>query len=524
MPSRPQRALVVAAPSSGSGKTSVTLGLINALTRRGLRVQPFKVGPDFIDPLHHTKAVSLASSNLCGDSNSQNQPGCQSIQGEPNRQSHRDKSGRHTAASFNLDGWMLSKETALRCFQQNSADADISIIEGVMGLFDGRDGKTETGSTAEMAKWLGAPVVLVLDCWALSRSVAAFVKGFAEFDPELNLAGVVLNRTGGDIHTTWLKDAIHTYDPAVHVFGGIPRESRVQIPERHLGLHLPTDFQSTEYINKLGDLIEKHLDLDQLLEVSVLPDLDLVAEIEHPLAGSLAPVRIGVAKDEAFCFYYQDNISLLARYGATIVFFSPIHDACLPTDIDGLYFGGGYPELHAKQLSDNHAILEAVKTFPGCIYGECGGLMYLAKTLSCPTDMAHPTETDRATYPMSGVWNGAVAMTKKMEMSYVQVTSKSPLFGVGEQARGHVFHFSSVIENNEPEHAFSMEMQRPGSTPVLAGIQVADRVVASYVHLHWGSNPVFARNFVAQCHIVKLRPGSPDEPQVELLPHEAPTA
>ena len=319
---QPTRGLVIAGTQSGVGKTTVTLGLLYALARRGLTVQPFKVGPDFIDPGHHTRAAG----RVCR----------------------------------NLDGWMLSREANLALFRRQAREADVAVVEGVMGLFDGYDGASEAGSTAQMAKWLGLPVLLVVDARAMARSAAALVHGFASFDPALNLAGVVFNRVGSPAHLEYLQQAM-TSLPGVRCFGGLPRDQELAIPERHLGLATAEDHPLDDaYLDHLADRLETHLDLPGLL--AALPRLALP---EEPAPAVTPPlVRLGVARDRAFCFYYPENLELLASFGAELVPFSPLTDRELPAGLDGIYLGGGYPELYAGQLAANAASSRRCKMPP----------------------------------------------------------------------------------------------------------------------------------------------------------------
>ena len=314
------RGLVIAGTQSGVGKTTVTLGLLSALRRRGLAVQPFKVGPDFIDPGHHGRAAGRCSRTL--------------------------------------DGWILSREANLSLFRRHAAQAQVAVVEGVMGLFDGYDGASEAGSTAQMAKWLGLPALLVVDARAMARSAAALVQGFAAFDPELALAGVVFNRVGGAGHWQYLQEAMERL-PDVKCLGGLPREPDITIPERHLGLVTSEDHPlGEEYLERLAAWVEGHLDLDRLL--ASLPPLP-----QPPAAPPASPqpplVRLGVARDRAFCFYYPENLEWLEHFGAELVPFSPLTDRQLPAGLHGLYLGGGYPELFAGQLAAN----EGIKRTPG---------------------------------------------------------------------------------------------------------------------------------------------------------------
>jgi cobyrinic acid a,c-diamide synthase len=438
----PLSAIAVAGTHSGVGKTSITLGLIGGLRRRGLTVQPFKVGPDFIDPLHHSHAS-----------------------GRPPR---------------NLDGWMLDTETNLQRFARATADADVAVIEGVMGLFDGSEGKSDRGSTAEMAKLLGFPVLLVVDAGAMARSAAALIHGYTSFDPDLRVAGVILNNVGGDAHTGMIRDAVADEVPLI---GSLTRQPDLVVPERHLGLHLPHEARA-DYVDQLADLIEHHLDLDALLANSRTERLPAPTET-HPQSRR---VRVAIARDEAFCFYYADNLELLEQAGAELVPFSPIGDP-LPDNIDGIYLGGGYPELHAQQLADNKATREAIRQFAATgkpIYAECGGLMYLAQTL----------ELDGKSHPMSGVLPFSTKMPAGLTISYVEITTTGGILGTGQTARGHLFHHSAIT--GQPNGAHSYRLATNHGDTIEEGYTVSN-VLASYAHLHFASNPALATAFVDRC-------------------------
>jgi cobyrinic acid a,c-diamide synthase len=447
------RGLVIAGTQSGVGKTTITLGLIAALARRGLSVQPFKVGPDFIDPGHHTRAAG----RLCR----------------------------------NLDGWMLSRETNEALFRRQARQADVAVVEGVMGLFDGYDGASEAGSTAQIAKWLGLPVLLVVDARAMARSAAALVHGFASFDPDLSLAGVIFNRIGGAGHLKYLQQAL-TSLPDVRCFGGLPRDPELAIPERHLGLATAEDHPLEEvYLNYLAEWLEAHLDLDGLLKA--LSPLALPEE-PAPAAGP-ATVRLGVARDRAFCFYYPENLELLAHWGAELVPFSPLEERELPPDLDGLYLGGGYPELYAQQLAGNEGLKQALRNRAADglpIYAECGGLMYLARDLR---------DLEGRTFPMAGVFPFAVQMLPRLKaLGYREVTlTGAGLLGPsGTKARGHEFHYSEIVGQPDGVPRLYRLTPRQGGAAVNEGY-CAHNVLASYVHLHFGSNPAVARHLVASC-------------------------
>ncbi len=458
------RMVVVAGVASGVGKTSITLGLLEAYRRRGLRVQAFKVGPDFIDPGLHALAT-----------------------GRP---------------SYNLDGWMCGRDAVRACVARHAAQADLAVVEGVMGCFDGIDGTSEEGSTAQIAKWLDAPVVLVVDAWASARSAAAVVRGFESFDPALGLAGVIVNRVAGDGHGHMVLDAIAATCRAVPL-GAIPRDDALTLPERHLGLVTAAEgVLDAERLRRLADAVERSVDLNRLL--SLAREVPPFAE-----SGAGAPesecrperrgrarsrrVRIGVARDAAFQFYYAENLDLLREAGAELVFWSPLGDH-EPPDADGLYLGGGYPELHALRLAGNAALKKAVRRFAEAgrpVYAECGGLMYLAETLEDADGMAHP---------MAGVLPAAVRMRpQRMALGYTEVafTRDTPIGPKGAVARGHEFHYSTLDPVPDGIERVYRIAQR--GAPARAEGYLVGRTLMSYVHLHFASNPELPRAFVAAC-------------------------
>lgn len=445
---------------SGSGKTTVSLGLMAALKRRGLIVAPFKVGPDFIDPGHHFRITGRISRNL--------------------------------------DGWMLSDAYNRCCFQQAAEGADVALIEGVMGLYDGYDGKNEAGSTAQMAKLTRLPVVLVVDAASMARSAAALVQGFENFDRELQFTGVIFNNLGSEWHLRYLTEAVseNTRTPCL---GGVLRDSRVTIPERHLGLVTEDEYTLTDRrIGQLANLIDRHVDVDRLLD-----------RLEDFESGNGSPriersrkncVKIGVARDQAFCFYYQDNFDLLADAGAAIVSFSPITDRCLPPELDGLFLGGGYPELFAESLSKNSSLLEQIveksrQKMP--IYAECGGFMYLCESL---------TDLDGDTHRMAGCFPLQVKMSPHLQaLGYREITlARDTLLGKkGLVIRGHEFHYSTVSGNlkNKAKSVYAVTGTQTGRSQA-GGYQVR-HTLGSYHHLHFGSCPAAAEGFVAACRQYK---------------------
>jgi cobyrinic acid a,c-diamide synthase len=451
------RGLVIAGTQSGVGKTTVTLGLLSALRRRGLAVQPFKVGPDFIDPGHHSRAAG----RVCR----------------------------------NLDGWMLSKDYNLANFRRHAGQAQVAVVEGVMGLFDGYDGLSEAGSTAQMAKWLGLPVLLVVDARALARSAAALVHGFASFDPELTLAGVVFNRIGGATHLHYLEQALSLLGE-VKCLGGLPREAKLAIPERHLGLTTAEDHPlQEEYLGRLADLLEEHLDLEGLL--AALPRLEMPPVVSPEAAAPT--VRLGVARDQAFCFYYPENLELLARFGAELLPFSPLTDRQLPENLHGVYLGGGYPELFAAPLAANDGLKQelAEQAAAGLpIYAECGGLMYLSQEIQ---------DLEGRRHSMAGLLPLKVRMLKRLKtLGYREITlTAAGLLGpAGTQVRGHEFHYSEIAAETGDLPRLYHLTARQGAAALAEGY-CRNHILASYVHLHFGSNPEVARHLVENCRAYK---------------------
>ena len=445
------RVLVIAGVASGVGKTSITLGLLAALRRRGLTVQAFKVGPDFIDPGLH--AV---------------------VTGRP---------------SYNLDGWMCGRDRVLDLVARAAADADVAVVEGVMGCFDGVDGASEDGSTAQVAKWLGAPVVLVLDAAAAARSAAASALGFERFDPGLRVVGVVANRVGGATHAGWIADAVRAACRAEWL-GGVPYDPALTVGERHLGLLTAAEGALTsDLIARLGDTVERHVDLERLLALA-----EPAPASAPPTVTSRPPrARIGVAHDAAFQFYYAENLGALRAAGAELVSWSPLADADVP-DVDGLYLGGGYPEVHARALADNTAVRAAVRGFAASgrpVYAECGGLMFLAESLE---------DVDGHVHPMVGVLPAAVRMRAHgLTIGYAEVTLAAPcgLGAPGVVARGQEFHASTLgpVPAGVPR---AYRVRVPGGAERAEGYLV-DRALMSYVHLHFASNPSLAASFVDAC-------------------------
>ncbi len=452
---------------------------MRAFSRRGLRVQPFKVGPDFIDPGHHTLATG--------------------------RRSH------------NLDGWMIPPAVNQQIFWDATQDADLAIIEGVMGLFDGY-GMGEMGSTAEMAKLLGASVVLVIDAQGMGRSAAAILQGFQEFDPAVAFLGAILNRVGSDRHKNWIKRAcdVETQSQPTQeimpILGGLPRQDKLAIPRRHLGLVLggenDLDPGDGDRLNKLGDWIERHLDLG-LLYQKATPLAQPASSIFSSVSVSKKPeketVNIGVARDRAFCFHYEYNLELLRKLGAKLIEFSPLKDNHLPDNLQGIYIAGGYPELHGKALSDNQTLRQdiAAASEQGLpIYAECGGLIYLSQSVEIHEDGDHQT------YPMVGAMPFSTIMGDRSTLGYCEVhlQGAGAFLPEGAIARGHCFHYSQInlkiaLENDylNSQSLRKLYQVHTSHGEVKPEGYLVGNTLASYVHIHWGSCPEFAEHWLEFC-------------------------
>jgi cobyrinic acid a,c-diamide synthase len=445
--------LVVAGTASGIGKTSVMVGLTRALRQRGLRVAVFKCGPDYLDPTYHVRA----SGNNC----------------------------------HNLDGWMMGRDAVIGTFARACADADIALIEGVMGLFDGASPTTEEGSTAEIAKWLDASVMLVVDVSGMARTVAAIARGVTVFDPELRLAGIFCNRVGSRGHLDILRRALID----LPVLGALPSEPALTFPERHLGLRTADEQAVPDSIlSELGRVTGEWCDLDAILTVARAAPLVSCQLSPKADAASSSRCRIGVAFDEAFHFYYEYNLHLLKSLGAELVYFSPISDPGLP-DVNGLYIGGGYPEIHAEALSANRSMREQISAFAadgGTIYAECGGLMYLCDSIKT---------LDGQHLPMAGVIPAHAVMHERLQaLGYVEVDTQavSALGPAGLRFRGHQFRYSELQPlKDRIDCAYRVVRRRDGQ--VMSEGYTVKNTLASYVHAHWASNPIIAERLVEAC-------------------------
>ncbi len=433
--------------NSGSGKTTLALALMRAFARRGLAVAPFKCGPDYIDPSFHRQAA-----------------------GRP---------------SANLDTFFLDDRQLEELFRRRATDCDMAIVEGVMGLFDGTGSDFRQGSSAEIALKLELPVILVVNARGLSGSIAPLVKGFADWNPQLRIAGVIADFTGSAAHAEILARTLETAQ-LPPLLGYLQRNDCWRLPERHLGLSTgPLD---SGWLDALAEEAERTIDLDQLLALTRRP------QPEPPPVESLPPVqtRLGVARDAAFQFHYEENFELLRKFGVATVDFSPLADSELPPELDGLWFGGGYPELYAEQLASNTSLLEAIRDFAGRnrpIYGECGGYLYLAETL---------TDLEGRSHRMTALLPGHATMNRRLAaLGYRELVTTVPgIFGPpGTPLRGHEFHYSTMELPAGGTALF--DATDPRGRGFRAGT-VSGRVSGSYIHLALASNPTAARHFAGE--------------------------
>jgi len=445
--------IVIAATQSGSGKTTIVTGLLAALRAQGMRVQSYKIGPDYIDPGYH----ELAS-------------------GRP---------------GHNLDTWLVPSDKLSEIFQRTVQDADIAVIEGVMGLYDGGSGGIS--STAAIAKLLNAPVLLVINAKAMGESAAALALGFKNYDPSVRIAGVILNRLGSDSHRDMIVEALDKL--AIPVFGAVYRNDKMTMPERHLGLLPVTENeQETAVVAEIGRTIAAQVDLGKIRELAFsAPPLCVQEETERTVQPR---VRIAVARDEAFSFYYPESLQVLEAQGAQIIPFSPLRDKELP-EADGLILGGGFPEMFARPLYANQSMRASLQRAAAAgmpIYAECGGFMYLMEKM---------VDFSGEAFPMAGVIPGMVQMNKKLQtVGYVaaEMLQDTVLGKRGTVLHGHEFHFSSECPpepGREYPRAFTFRrMRKAQSYP--AGY-AKDNILGSYLHLHFAGCPQAAVHFVAAC-------------------------
>lgn len=444
--------ILLSGTSSRVGKTMISVGLMRALVNRGYKVQPYKVGPDFIDPSFHYFAT-----------------------------------GRY---SRNLDSFMMTKEDIMEIFQRNFKDADIAVIEGKTGLYDSHDALNEKGSTAEVSKFLQCPTILIANAERLSRTAAAFVLGYKVFDPEVDIKGAILNRVGGARHSSKARTAVEELT-GVEILGTIPRQD-ITIPDRHLGL-IPAFEREEEFrelFDGLAEIVEEFIDVEKIIEIArKAPHLEQV--MENPLfKPKETRINLGVFRDKTFNFYYEDNIDAFAANGAHIKYIDSLSDKKLP-HVDGLYIGGGFPEIFASQLEGNTSLRKEVFNFCDAgkpVYAECGGLMYLGETL---------TLVSGEEYEMVGFLPISTEMFQKFQAlgySIYRAVNNNIISRKGDILTGHEFHYSKVTANGKLEFAFKVDRGK-GAIDGYDGIEKKN-TLANYLHLHAMSYPLMIERFI----------------------------
>jgi len=436
--------LIIAGTTSSVGKTTISLAIMYALKyKKGFSVQPFKIGPDFIDPSYH-KIIT----------------------------------GRE---SRTLDAWMMGNNGIISTLQNTAIDVDVAIIEGVMGLFDGLSGKTDFASTAYVAKILNIPVILVIDAAKAARSIAAMAFGYLHFDRRLKISGIILNNVSGPKHARYITEACKS-KIKVPILGIVQRDNELRMDERHLGL-IPTDeldYTKKSKIMKVAKKVSEEIYYDKIVSLFKLKKSKFT-EIVKKSQPSISKLKIGVALDNSFNFYYNENLNSLRNLRAEITFFSPLNDNHIPIDVSGLMLGGGFPEVMADKLHSNQSMRKSIKTaveqgMP--IYGECGGLMYLTKSIAGYRDFKKP-------FKMVGIIDANTIMTGRLTLNYTQADMTSNLFGNIQNIRGHEFHYSK-IENIPQDSKYVYNMKRGSGIDggKHDGVLIYNSI-ASYMHLHF---------------------------------------
>ena len=444
--------ILLTAPASGSGKTLITCGILQALVNRGMKVASFKCGPDYIDPMFHGRVIGTRSRNL--------------------------------------DTFFTDTETTRYLFAENAADCDIAVTEGVMGYYDGLGGIRTEGSTYDVAATLNMPSVLIIGCRGASLSILAMIKGFLEYRPDSRIKAVILNQISPMIYGQ-LKPLIEE-ELGVKVLGYVPKLTDLNLESRHLGLVLPGEIEALkEKLNRLAAVLEETLDLDAFCALAEDTEELTLQVPEIPVLEEPEKIRLAVAADDAFCFTYQDNLKLLETMGAELVFFSPLQDEKLPEEVDGMILSGGYPELHAKTLSENHSMREAIRKaiedgMP-CI-AECGGFLYLHRELE---------GSDGVFYPMAGVLDAKAYRTDRLgRFGYITLTAEEDqLLGkAGMEIRGHEFHYWDSEQCGNSFHA-----KKPVGKREWDCVNSSKSLYAGFPHLFFWSNPEAAYEFLKKC-------------------------
>ena len=445
----PDPRILFAAPGSGSGKTTITCGILQALKNRGKRVASFKCGPDYIDPMFQEQVIGVQSGNL--------------------------------------DLFFSESETLCRLFLRNAKEAEISVIEGVMGYYDGLGAATDEASTYRVAETLKAPVVLIIDARGQSLSALATLQGFLQFRPDTRIRGVIFNRMSAHVYAA-LKGEVEAL--GVRPLGYLPKAEHLMIESRHLGLVTPGEITDlSEKLQELAKMLEETLDLDAL--IALADEAEPLTDPPEPVWPALPKARIAFAKDEAFCFIYKDNLHLLEQLGAELLYFSPLHDEHLPEDAQGLILPGGYPELYAETLSRNvsmrASIAAAIQAGLPCL-SECGGFLYLHRELE---------DMNGVSWPMAGVIDAKAWKTNRLgRFGYITLTGMNDggLFPSGEQIKAHEFHYYESEDCGSDLHAV-----KPTGSRSWDCIHNTGNLFAGFPHLFYESNPHFIERYLRRC-------------------------
>ncbi len=457
--------IVIGGAQSGVGKTSVSVGIMRSLVRRGLNVQPYKVGPDYIDPAFHHFVTG-------------------------NR-------------SRNLDSWMVDENAIKDILIKGSKSADISIIEGVMGLYDGFGTERDMGSTAHVSKLTKSPVILIIDGSGMSSSAAAQVLGYKEYDKDVGIKGVIVNKLSGESHYKIIKEVIER-DTGIKCVGYLKKNLDISLKSRHLGLIPSVEVDNlNQKLDELANMVEETIDVESILNIAK-DSQDIGQKGYVNIEPIVKNINIGVASDKAFNFYYQDNLELLESLGANLIYFSPLEDRELPKNLHGLYIGGGFPEVFVKELEKNQSIRKDIKSasIDGMpIYAECGGLMYLSEKLS---------NFEGEAYEMVGIFNKEAIMTKRLQrFGYVEVNINNPCAITKEptMVKAHEFHRSKLIDINENEEDnFAYEVKKIRGNKLIKSWScglIKKNTLGAYAHIHFYANKQLAIDFINNCREYK---------------------
>ena len=446
---------ILAGTQSGVGKTTISTGIMAALLKRKVSIQPFKVGPDYIDPAFHTFITG-----------------------------HKSR---------NLDSWMLDKDVILELFLRNSMGKDMAVIEGVMGLYDGCGSDKDNGSTAHIAKLLQAPVILIINGKGMSSSAAAQVMGYQIYDPEVDIKGVIINNVSGEKHYRLLKDCIER-DTGIKCLGYLVPNPEIGLESRHLGLIPTMEVENLkEKVDAMAKMVETTIDIDGLIAIAENA-VDIGLELPE-VVNLQKGINIGIALDKAFHFYYEDNIELMRQMGGNIIFFSPLYDDCLPENLHGLYLGGGYPEVFAHELEQNSSMRSQIKEAIAIglpTYAECGGFMYLTKGI---------TTLEGSKHEMVGVFDCHSKMTGRLQrFGYVTVEIEGSCVIAKENrsVRAHEFHRSILEEEQESDYAYSVTKASDPSQRWQCGLKKWN-ALGAYGHIHFYGNKMIATDFIENC-------------------------